>query len=132
MPAATTSGGFPWGFSIVLVVTVFLYAVASMSIVYSRSSDLAGNGMSVAFAMVFTILLWIAVIVLLLIARSRGNVPGWAMACLVVPVPLSAIVAMVAIGLFSDRGNRLMMVVPLALPVLFAGYATWARFSTYL
>ena len=114
------------------MVTVFLYAVASMSIVYSRSSDLAGNGMSVAFAMVFTILLWIAVIVLLLIARSRGNVPGWAMACLVVPVPLSAIVAMVAIGLFSDRGNRLMMVVPLALPVLFAGYATWARFSTYL
>ena len=129
MPAATTSGGFPWGFSIVLVVTVFLYAVASMSIVYSRSSDLAGNGMSVAFAMVFTILLWIAVIVLLLIARSRGNVPGWAMACLVVLVPLSAIVA---IGLFSDSGNRLMMVVPLALPVLFVGYATWARFSTYL
>ncbi len=111
------------------MVTVFLYAVASMSIVYSRSSDLAGNGMSVAFAMVFTILLWIAVIVLLLIARSRGNVPGWAMACLVVLVPLSAIVA---IGLFSDSGNRLMMVVPLALPVLFAGYATWARFSTYL
>ncbi len=135
MPAAAPSRRFPYGFVIVLVLAAFLYAAASINVVYSRSSDLAGNGMSVAFAMIFTIALWIAVVVLLLIARSRGNVPGWVMAGLVVLVPLSALAAIIAIGLFSDSGSgsrsRLMMAVPFALPVLFAGYATWERFSAY-
>jgi hypothetical protein len=129
MAENTSSGGFAWGFTILLVLAVPLYAMAASSAAGSRASDAAGNGMAQAFGMIAVVLLWIVISIMLLIARKHGAIPGWAMACLVVLVPLSAIGVAVSIGIYSERGNWL-IVVPVVAPLLLLLYATWARFST--
>ena len=122
----TSDSGFPYGFVAVLAIAVLLYAIVAMNVVGSRHSDAAGNGMAAAFAIVFAVVLWIALAVLLLLARKA--IPGWAMACLVVLVPLSAIGVAVAIGLYTESGGWL-VVVPLLLPAALGLYAIWARFA---
>jgi hypothetical protein len=125
-PART---GFSTGFVITLVVAALLYAVMALIVAGVRSSDAAGNGLSVAFGAFFTVALWIALVVLLALARVRGSMPGWGLAALIVLVPLSLIGCFVAVGRFSE-GERWALAVVLALPVLLAIYAIWVRFGT--
>jgi hypothetical protein len=127
--ANVPSGGFAWGFTILLVLAVPLYVVAASSAAGSRASDAAGNGMALAFGIVAVVLLWSVLSVMLLIARPHGAIPGWATAALIVLVPLSSIGVAVAIGIYSERGNWL-IVVPVVAPLVLLLYATWARFST--
>jgi hypothetical protein len=126
---STSTGGFAWGFTILLVLAVPLYALAASSAAGSRASDAAGNGMAQAFGIAAVLLLWLVLSIMLVIARKHGAIPGWAMASLIVLVPLSAIGVAVSIGIYSDRGNWL-IVVPVAAPLVLLLYATWARFST--
>ena len=126
--AGTTSGsGFPYGFVAVLALAALLYFVVALNVVGARQSDAAGNGLTAALAIVSALLLWVALAVLLLLARQA--IPGWAMACLVVLMPLSAIAVAVAIGIHGDKGGWL-AVVPLLLPVMVILYAGWARFAS--
>lgn len=125
-PART---GFPTGFVITLAVAVLLYGAMASIVASSRSSDAAGNGLSVAFGAFLAAAFWIALIVLLLLARSRGSMPGGGTAALVVLVPLALIGCFVAIGRFGE-GEGWALAVALALPVLLAAYAIWARFGT--
>jgi hypothetical protein len=125
--AAQASEGFPWGFTAVLVVSALLYLLSVSALSGSRASDAAGNGMAVAFGAVLTILMWIGIAVLLLMARSHGGIPGWSKAFLVVLVPLAAIAGAVTIGIYSERGGWLFWV-PIAAPLLTLIYAAWARY----
>ena len=125
-PART---GFPTGFVITLVVAVLLYGGMASIVASSRSSAAAGNGLSVAFGAFLTVAFWIALIVLLLLARSRGSMPAGGTAALVVLVPLALIGCFIAIGRFSE-GEGWALAVVLALPVLLAAYGIWVRFGT--
>jgi hypothetical protein len=129
LTAGPVRTGFPTGFVITLVVAVLLYAVMASIVAGSRSSDAAGNGLSVAYGAVFTVALWIALIVLLVLARSRGSMPGGGTAALVVLVPLALIGCFIAIGRFGE-GEGWALAVVFALPALLATYAIWARFGT--
>ena len=122
----STGGGFPWGFSILMVLALLLYMIMAPMIASSRSSDAAGNGMAVAMGVFVGIALWIVLAVALLIARSHGAVPGWVTASLCVLVPLGAIGVSIAAGFWSDRGGW-GIVLPLGAPLFVAFYAAWAR-----
>lgn len=129
LTADPVRAGFPTTFVITLVVAVVLYAAMASVVVGLRSSDLAGNGLSAAFGAFCTVALWIALIVLLVLGRSRGSMPGGATVALVVLVPLALVGCFVALGRFGD-GEGWALVVVLGLPVLLAAYAIWARFGT--
>lgn len=122
----TASAGFPWGFILLMVLALLLCGIMAPMIASSRSSDAAGNGMAVGMGVFVGIALWIVLAIALLIARSHGAIPGWAMACLVVLVPLGAIGVSIAAGMWSDRGGWL-IVWPLGAPLLVALFAIWAR-----
>lgn len=118
--------GFPVGFASLLVVTLFFYAVTTATIADSRSSDAAGNALSQAFAAMFGGVLWIAIAVLLVMARARGAMVRWAPWALFVLVPLAVVGFFVAMGRFSD-GDKSALIVVFALPALPMLYALWAR-----
>ncbi|MCX7362048.1 MAG: hypothetical protein NTV97_09330 [Alphaproteobacteria bacterium] len=115
------------GFFVLSVVALLFFVAMAMSVMTARGSDAAGNGLTAAFAIGFSLALWTVLAILLSMARAYGVVPGWAMACLVVFVPILAIGTCVAIGLYSESGGSI-IVVPLALPLLMYLYAVWARF----
>jgi len=125
--AAQTSDGFPWAFTIILVVAALLYLIMATTAAGTRSSDAAGNGMAVAFGIVWAVLMWIAIAVLLLMARSYGGIPGWSKAFIVVLVPLAAISAAVSIGIYSERAGWY-LAIPLVAPLVTLIYAAWARY----
>jgi hypothetical protein len=125
MPAQSASDGFPWGFTAVLVLALLLYAVMALLVVSARSSDAAGNGMTVAFAAIFGVAVWIVLLILLLMARH--GMPDWAIVCIFILLPLSAIAAATALGLFSSRGGWPKFI-PVLLPIVFLLFAAWARF----
>lgn len=124
--SGTASGGFPWGFTILMTVAALLYLLMAANILGARSSDAAGNGMAQAFCAILSVLLWIVLAIALLIARPHGAVPGWAMACLVVLVPLGALSVTIAIMLWGEKGGWL-VVLPVGAPLLIALFAVWAR-----
>lgn len=125
--AAQTSDGFPWGFTVILVVAGLFYLFSVIMMSGSRASDAAGNGMAVAFGIVSTVLMWIAIAVLLLMARHYGGIPGWSKAFIVVLVPLAAIAGAVSIGIYSERAGWL-FAVPVVVPLMTMIYAAWARY----
>ena len=120
--------GFPFGFAALLVATLMLYAVTTATVLDSRSSDAAGNALSQAFAAILGGLLWIAIIVLLAMARARGAMVRWAPWALFVLVPASVVAYFIAIGSFDPKGGPAQVVV-YALPPLAVLFAVWARFS---
>jgi hypothetical protein len=119
---------FPFGFAALLVATLLLYAVTTATVLESRSSDAAGNALSQAFAAILGGLLWIAIIVLLAMARARGAMVRWAPWALFVLVPASVVAYFIAIGRFEPGGGPARVVV-FALPPLAVLFAAWARFS---
>jgi hypothetical protein len=118
--------GFPIGFASLLVVTLFFYAVTTATIADSRSSDAAGNALSQAFAALFAGALWIAIAVLLVMAKARGAMVAWAPWALFVLVPAAVVAFFIAIGRFSE-GDGSALIAVFALPVLPILYAVWAR-----
>jgi hypothetical protein len=118
--------GFPAGFVSLLVVALFLYAVTGATVADSRSSDAAGNALSVAFAAIFGGLLWIAIAVLLVMAKARGAMVAWAPWALFALMPAAVVAFFVAIGRFGE-GDKPALIVVFVLPALPILYAVWAR-----
>ena len=119
--------GVPFGFASLLVVTLFLYAVTAGTVADSRNSDPAGNALSDAFAAIFAGGLWIALAVLLVMAKARGAMASWAPAALFVLVPVAVVAFFLAMGRFG-AGDKSALIVVFALPALLVLYAVWARF----
>ena len=119
--------GFPAGFASLLVVTLFLYAVTAGTVADSRNSDPAGNALSDAFAAIFAGGLWVALAILLVMAKTRGAMVSWAPAALFVLVPVSVVAFFLAMGRFG-AGDRSALIVVFALPALLILYAVWAHF----
>jgi hypothetical protein len=127
MATSTTTPGFPWGMTILFVLAVLIYGPFIANVLTARSSDLAGRGMSLGFAVIQGLVLWIVLGSMLAIAILRGAMPSYATAAAIVFLPLSAIAAASAMGLYNDRYGDWLGVVPALLPLLLALYAFWAR-----
>ncbi len=108
-----------WGFVTLLVLGVFFYGVMAMNVATAGSSDLAGNGMTMAFAVIFGIAFWIVALVLLLMAR-RGMSDELAIAVFVA-LPAAPIFSVIA----AARGWW--RYAPIALPLPFLAVSVWAR-----
>ncbi len=129
MTAQTTAPGFPWVMAILLALAAIIYLTFAANLLGARGSDAAGRGMAMGFAAIQGLVLWLVIGVLFAIAWFRGSMPGYAMAAAIVFVPLSAIAAASATGLYMERHGAWLIAVPLALPPLLALYASWARFA---
>lgn len=127
MASPPTSSGFPWVLTGLLVFAVFLYAPFIANLLGSRGSDAAGRGMALGFATILGLVLWIVLAVMFAIAILRGAMPSYAAAAAIVLLPLSAIAAASAGGLYNERHGDWLAVVPILLPPLLAFYALWAR-----
>jgi hypothetical protein len=123
----TERRGFPAGFASLLVIVLFLYAVTAATVADSRSSDAAGNALSDAFAALFAGLLWIALAVLLVMARAGGAMVWWAPGALLGLVPAAVVAFFLAMGRVGD-GDRLALIAVFGLPPPLLLYALWARF----
>jgi hypothetical protein len=128
MTAQTTAPGFPWVMTILLAFAAIIYLTFVANLLGARGSDAAGRGMALGFAAFQGLALWLVIGILFAIAFYRGSMPGYAMAAAIVFVPLSAIAAASATGLYMERHGEWLIAVPIALPPLLALYAFWARF----
>lgn len=127
MTTQTTSQGFPWGMTVLLVLAAFLYVVFLANLLGARGSDAAGRGMAMGFAAILGFILWLVIAALFAVAILRGRMPAYAIAAALVFVPLSAIAAASAAGLYCEDHGDWLIAVPLLLPPLLALYALWAR-----
>lgn len=127
MPTQSTTPGFPWGTTILLLLAALLYAAFAGNLLGSRSGDAAGRGMALGFAAILGFLLWLVIAALFAVAILRGRMPAYAIAAALALVPLSALAAASAAGFYSE-GRSALATVPLMLPPLLALYALWARF----
>jgi hypothetical protein len=103
-----------WGFIVLLVLAVLLYGVMAMNIATSGASDLAGNGMTTAFAAIFGLAFWIVTLILLLMARH--GLPHWAAIIAFIALPVAPILSIVAVV----RGWPKLVPILLPLPFLAA------------
>jgi hypothetical protein len=122
---------FPWGTTILLFIAAFLYVAFIANLLGSRGSDAAGRGMALGFAAIAGLILWVVLATLFAVAFFNGRMPGYATAAAIVLVPLSAIAAAAAAGLYSERHGDWLIAVPLLLPPLLALYGLWARLSAW-
>ncbi len=116
----------PVGSIILLIVAGFLYLAMAGSLADLSGSDAAGRGMAMGFGMIFGAALWLVLALLLLIAAINGAMPVAGKIGAAVLLPASAVAASVAVDLYSHRADWAFAIV-LALPLLIAIYALWAR-----
>jgi hypothetical protein len=117
--------------AVVLMAALFLWIALLANISTPNSSDAAGNGLASAYAAGFTIVIWILLAVLLVMAGVAGKIPAWSAALAFVLVPASGVAAVMAGSLIAEldkigAGAKWLLVVPGLLPPLLAFYATWA------
>lgn len=110
-----------WGFVVLLALAVMFYGIMAMNVAMSGASDLAGNGMTTAFAAIFGAAFWIVMLILLLMAR-RG-MPDWLAISIFIALPLAPILSIVAVV----RGWS--KYAPALLPMPFLAVAVWARLA---
>jgi hypothetical protein len=118
---------FGW---ILVVVAVLLWVVLMANGADASSSDAAGRGLALAFGVLTAIVLWIVLAGLLVVAASKGGMPGAVKLLAVVLVPASAAACCVALELLSQSDlarSRLPIVVPVLGPLLIGGYVVWLR-----
>jgi len=127
MPTQSTTPGFPWGTTVLLLLAALLYLAFLANLLGARGSDAAGRGMALGFAAILGFLLWLVIAALFAVAILRGRMPAYAIAAALALLPLSALAAASAAGFYSE-GRSAMVAVPLMIPPLLALYALWARF----
>jgi hypothetical protein len=113
---------------ILLIVTAMAYACLIATLLTLHNSDAAGNGLSQAFGALVTVVLWILLSGLMIVAGSKGSMPPWTSAIALFLVPASGAAALAAGQLLGSTFYRAKwpLVVPILLPLLLVGFALWA------
>lgn len=122
-------GHMPVSVIVLLGVAGLVWLATSGMVLALRQSDMAGNSLTYSFASLAAVVLWVLLAIVMVVAVLRGEMAGWARWAALVLVPLSGAAAVQAIGVvFRNRVPLAgaMMVVPILLPLLIAGYAAWA------
>jgi hypothetical protein len=117
----------PIGTFVLMTVACVLYLGMMGSLSGLNETDAMGRGMALGFGAIFGVALWLVLAALLLVAALNGAMPAVGKIGGALLLPLSAIAASVAIGLYGD-GATWAFAVPLLVPPLIMIYALWARF----
>ena len=125
MPGQPSKVAFPFGTLLLFAATFALYVAMLGTISFSTGIGDASFGQAMA-SLFFTVGLWIALILLLVTGAVMGETPRWVGFVAIFLMPLSGAATITAIDMCS-RHIKWAIVFPLALPVLIAIYALWAR-----
>ncbi len=121
--------------AIVLSLLILLVWIALVSTLSSLGdSDPAGNGLEQAFAGFEIILLWILLVILLVVAGVQTSMPWQGAAAALVLVPVSGVVAGVALGMLADRATAPFLwpiMVPVAVPPAVVAFAFWTLLPSF-
>lgn len=112
--------------ALLLTVTLFVWLGLIANLTRLHDSDLAGNGMAVAYGLFLTIALWLLVGSLLLFAGWKGEFPALARVFLFVLYPLSGAAAIGALYLMAEREIRWPLAIPFVAPLLLMLVALWS------
>lgn len=122
------------GAGTLLVLACLLWLLLVATVATLNSSDPAGNALSYSYAVLMTIALWILLGAVLLVARSRGAIPGWIGLGALVLFPLSGAAAVAAVDLLQGRVDVLAkwpIVIPVLAPLLILLPAAWSLFPGF-
>jgi hypothetical protein len=118
----------PYGLFALMAIAAVLYVL----MLVNALSPPSGSGearISDAYAAFFlTVGLWIVLAIMLFVGGIMGAMPRWAAWLAVLLVPLSGVAAFAAIDMCS-RNMQGAIIFPVALPLIIAFYAYWARSS---
>jgi hypothetical protein len=93
-----------------------------------HTSDAAGNGLTQSFAFLTTIILWIFLGALLVVAGVKGEMPPWTSVAALILVPGSGAAAIAAVNLLADTfyKSKWPVAIPAFAPLLIIAFALWA------
>jgi lipoprotein NlpI len=124
--------GPPIGAIIVLIVGASFYVGMMICLTNIQSADdNVGRAMAEGFGIMFAMMLCVVLGVLLLIGGTQGAMPAWSAGTATILLPISAFAVVVTAGLLDRGASRGYLLVPAAIPPLFAGYAMWARLPSW-
>lgn len=115
----------PFGTIVVLAIACALYLAMLSSISFSAGRGDASFGEAIA-SFLFTVGVWVALAVLLIVGGVMGEMPRWSAMIAVILLPLAGVATFVAIDMCS-RHIKWAVAFPIVLPLLVALYALWAR-----
>ncbi len=119
-------------FSLLLVLSFFLWIGVSANLTTMNQSDAAGNALAQAFAVLLIIGLWILLAILTIMAAVQGGMPRWAVVIALIGVAASGAAAVAIESLLEGRGGPKLgswaLVIPMGAPWILAIYASWAYF----
>ncbi|HEY6248798.1 MAG TPA: hypothetical protein VI685_02490 [Candidatus Angelobacter sp.] len=119
-------------FAVLLVLIALpLWMITIQGGLTQHDSDPAGNAMSRGFAALGSIVLWIVLVVLLLVAAARVDTPSWAGAVWFI-LPIAAGIAATSTIDFMGkvRGLKWPIILPAVAPAIVLAYAGWCFFPT--
>ncbi len=112
------------GLIVLVVAAALAYAGMMGCIVDSARTDAAGRGMAMGFAAGLGAILWLLLVALTIVGFGRSRRPRWLKAVAVLALPVSALAASTAAGLYLERQEWALVLVA-ALPLLLALMALW-------
>lgn len=123
----------PIGMFIVLAVAFCFYLgmMACFVNIQNPGSDTVGRAMAEGFGIMFTVMLWVVLGILLLIGGIQGAMPGWAAGIAAILLVISGISVANLGRLLNNDASPQYLLVPAAIPPLFAFYALWARLPSW-
>jgi lipoprotein NlpI len=138
-PSQTMAGepvqqpGPPIGTIVVLAVAAVFYLGMMVCLVniQSHGDDAVGRTMAEGFGIMFAMMLWVVLGILLLLGGTQGAMPAWSAGTATILLPISAFTVVIVVGLLDRGASANYMLVPAAIPPLFAGYAMWARLPSW-
>jgi hypothetical protein len=125
--------GFPAAAAILLVFAAAMYAFTLYEAQQAPHLDAVGRMFATIFSVPAAIVLWILLGVVLMIGIGSGDMPSWAVATVVILHVVwggTMITALFQLP-FSASPPPSSLAVLAGPPVLFAGYAFWARFPGF-
>ena len=120
----------PIGALIVLALAMVCYIgmMGNISDLQDGNTDAMGRGLAASFALILLIAEWVLLAILMLIGGINGAIPVWSAMSGLILVPVSGVMAGIALFLVDRGGSPLYQLVPGLLAPVLAGYALWARF----
>jgi hypothetical protein len=115
------------------LLALLLWAALAATVFNLHSSDAAGNGLAQVYAVVNTFALWLALLVLTIVAVARGGGAGWMKAGAMILCVASCAACIGALQLLTARGDAAVkwpVIVPLLAPPLLIAYGAWALVPT--
>ena len=116
----------PVGAVMLAVLAGLFYAAELATIRDTGAGGGAGDSLAGAFVAVFTIVLWIVLAGLMLVAFKNGKMPEWAAIAALVLLPLSGRASFTAANLYA-ASHDWTWIVPVLVPPVIVVYALWIR-----